>query len=793
MAALRSKPSLLTLLAGAGLLVGWWLEPGLFAGSPGKSGTNSRVQTTQPHQAQVDDKHLMAGWNNDIKPMLEHYCYDCHGDGHRKGKLDMDVFTDLASMRANPAIWEHIQARIDYHLMPPPDKEQPPREKRNLLIAWINDAIFPVDPNNPDPGHVVLRRMNRVEYQNTIRDLLGVGIDAVSTLPPDDSGFGFDNMGSVLTISPAHIEKYLHTAELALNKALVIGPMKAAVKKCDPRGFRGDGRRDESGVYLFTRGTVSINPSIDRAGTYRLHVIASAQQAGDEPAFLDVGLKGKIIKRFKVGNDFGDEKTYSVDLKLNPGKNDLKLTFPNDFYDPKARDPNRRDRNLMIHGVHLEGPTNVVYEKPKSHQSVFITRQKDASDQLYARHVLTHFARKAFRRPAQPGEISRYLRLVESITRKEQSLELGIKGALQAMLVSPSFLFIGIDESAAQQNKKSSSLVSEHTLASRLSYFLWSSMPDSELLELADHGQLRANLDHQLTRMLKDDKAQQMVKNFSGQWLQLRDLAVITPDPKRFRSFTDALRNDMLLETEMLVDHILRGNKSLLDFLDADYSFINDRLAYHYQIDGVKGSQFRRVKLDHSHRRGILTHASLLTITSQPTRTSPVLRGKFVLENILDITPPPPPPDTQPLQDPREHAEGLTLREQLAIHREKNACAGCHNLMDPVGLAFEHYDAIGRYREFANGRAIDASGRLVTGEPLENAESLRKVISGTKRDAFIRCLTVKMMTYALGRGVNRYDRLTIEKILRDIKKKDYSSQALIRGIVLSTPFQHQRR
>ena len=793
----RFKTTVSCLLIGAGLLMGWWAEPSLFAELENDSNRKKIEGNTHspkaPQKPLANDKALTATWEKDIKPMLEHYCYDCHGDGHHKGKLDMEEFSDLASMRANPKIWEHIQARIDYHLMPPPDKEQPPREKRDLLISWINKAIFPIDANNPDPGHVVIRRMNRIEYQNTIHDLLGIDIDTSSILPPDDSGFGFDNIGSVLTISPAHIEKYLHTAELALDKALVIGPMRAPVKKFDPRKFGGDGRRDESGVYLFTSGTVRVNPTVNHPGEYRLHLIASAQQAGDEPAFIDVRQNGKLIKRVKVANDFGDEKTFTVNIKLNKGRNDLTLTFPNDFYDPKARDRNRRDRNLMIHAVRLEGPTNFKYEKPKSHQLIFTPRKDGVSDQLYARTVLTDFARKAFRRAVRSEEISRYLKLVARISKKQKSLELGIEGALQAILVSPSFLFIGADESITAKNKNSPTLISEHTLASRISYFLWSSMPDETLLNLADQGKLRANLDQQVIRMLKDDRAKQMIHHFSGQWLQLRDLAVITPDPKRFHTFTTSLRNDMRTETEMLVDHILRSNRSLMDFLNADYSFINERLAHHYVMVGVKGSHFRKVDLVNTHRRGILTHASLLTITSQPTRTSAVLRGKFILENILDITPPPPPPNLPTLEDQKDHAKGLTLREQLAMHREKTACAGCHNLMDPVGLAFEHYDAIGRFREFDNGRAIDASGKLVTGEPLKNAESLRKVISEKKFDEFVRCLTSKMMTYALGRGVTRYDRLFIEKILRDLQKNDYSSQTLILGIIHSTPFQRQRQ
>jgi hypothetical protein len=291
--------------------------------------------------------------------------------------------------------------------------------------------------------------------------------------------------------------------------------------------------------------------------------------------------------------------------------------------------------------------------------------------------------------------------------------------------------------------------------------------------------------------MLEDNRSKEMVRHFSGQWLQLRDLHVVTPARKRFPSFNRELAMDMRTETEMLTDHILRGNRNLLEFLTADYTFINDRLATHYKMADVKGSEFRKVSLVGTKRRGLLTHASLLTITSQPTRTSPVLRGKFVLENILDIEPPPPPPDLPQLDDPKQHGKRMTLREQLALHRKKTACAGCHNLMDPVGLAFENYDAIGRFREFDNGRAIDASGMLVTGEKVENAESLRRIIANQKQDEFLRCLTVKMLTYALGRGVSRTDRVTVDNILRDLKKNGYHSRSIIHGIIDSVPFQHR--
>ena len=728
----------------------------------------------------------MQQYHSDIYPMLEQYCYDCHMDGSDKGKLDLDKYPDLTSMRKSPKVWEHILARVDYHLMPPPNKKQPDPAEREKLVNWITDAVFPIDPNRPISRYPVIRRLNRIEYQNTIRDLLSVEIDASKILPADDSGYGFDNIGSVLTISPAHIEKYLLAAETALDKALVLGPTKTPLKKLKTKDFKGEARPRQEGLYFIRNGESSHTIKIDHKGDYILRIAASGKQAGGEPAKLVVSHNGKIIETHAVTNSLDDEKIFTTKLKLRAQSHLISLGFSNDYYNPEAKNPRQRDRNLMVHSLHLEGPLGFKQKKPKTHQNIFLARKTEISDAEYARNILQNFMPKAFRRPISTAEIDRYMSLFKHMRTTGSNLEHSIYGTLQAILISPSFLYIAPPENL---EKNFPSRVSEHVLASRLSYFLWSSMPDDELMQLAHQGKLRTQLDQQVIRMLKSDKSKEMIRHFSGQWLQLRDLAVITPNRKRFPTFTTALAQDMRTETEMLTNHILRGNKSLLEFLDAEYSFINNRLASHYSIPKITGSHFRRVELKNTKRRGILTHASLLTITSQPNRTSPVLRGKFVLENILDITPPPPPPLAESFDD--KHNHNRTLREQLSMHRKKAACAGCHNLMDPVGLAFEHYDAIGRFREFENGQPIDASGKLVTGETLENADSLRQIIATKKSDEFLQCLTSKMLTYALGRGVDRYDRITVENILRDLKNEEYRAHSLILSIIKSAPFQQQ--
>lgn len=773
-------------------VAGWFLLPSL---PEPVMAVETEVETeesvTTPAPAQVHgDQPLMDEWNKDIKPMLEYYCYDCHGDGMSKGSLDLDEYPDLASMRKDPKVWEHILTRTDYHLMPPPEEEQPEAKERHQLVNWINKAIFPA--STTDPGHSVMRRMNRIEYQNTIKDLLGITIPVRELLPPDDSSHGFDNNGSALSISPAHIDKYLRAAEKALDEAIVLGPMPPKVIHFKARDITGGGKRIGDGTFLYIRSSAHVTPKLRQAGSYRLVVTASASQAGPEATPLDIIVDKEQVANFEVKNELHAEKEFSVELDLPAGSTEITLDFPRDFYDPKHEDPKRRDRNLMIHRVRLEGPLGIKRQKPLAHRQIFIPRAPGQDDRAYARAVLQNFARRAFRRPPNREEIDHYLVLTEKIAQTENSISSGIKSTLQAMLVSPSFLFIAPDTAAAKSSQKPTP-ISEHALASRLSYFLWSTMPDEELLALADRQQLRQQLDAQITRMLQDPRSKQMVENFAGQWLELRSLAAITPNRKRFREYTPSLADAMRRETEMLADHILRGDRNLLEFLDADYSFINERLAEIYDIPGVSGDHFRRVSMAGTPRRGILGHASILTVTSQPNRTSPVLRGKFILENILDITPPPPPPELPQLEDARHKGKRMSVREQLELHRSKTACAGCHNLMDPIGFAFENYNAIGIYRETEKGEAIDTTGQLVTGEKLENAESLRQVILHGKRDEFLRCLTIKMMTYATGRGIGRLDRLHIDKVLSQLQKDDYSAHSLIRGIIHSVPFQQQRR
>ena len=603
-----------------------------------------------------------ASFEKDILPILEDYCYYCHGDGKKKGDLSLEIFKTKKDIQQNYKISEQIFKYVLAGEMPPKDRKKRPSKKEQVLVAdWVRNSLDDFYANAPpDPGRVTVRRLNRSEYNNVIRDLMHLDFKPAKDFPADDSGYGFDNIGDVLSVSPLLLEKYLSAAEEIAAQAVAV-------------------------------------PS-----------------------------RGKPLSPTRL-TEF--QKQY------------FKYPIPAD------------------------------------------NRRRIAED--FARE----FMRRAYRREVSSEEIKNVLVLARQAVDAGGSFEEGVRLAVQAVLISPRFLFRW-ELDGAPDNPRAVRSLNEYELASRLSFFLWSSQPDDQLLRYANRGQLRKNLGKELERMLKDAKAQSFVENFAGQWLELRNLDVYQPDKKLFPTFTPALRSDMRRETELLFSHIMGGNRSVLELLSADYSFVNARLAAHYGISDVKGESFRPVSLRGTFRGGILGHASILTITSDPNRTSPVKRGKYVLENILGTPPPAPPPDAPPLSETGKITG--TLREQFVKHRQDPACASCHKVMDPIGFAFENYDAIGRYRTKDNSLPIDASGKLETGEPFGNAADLRSILLNQKREYFTRCITEKMLTYALGRGLEYYDKRTIDGIVARLKGNNYRFNELVQGIVSSLPFDMKR-
>jgi len=721
-----------------------------------------------------------------IPPILERYCYGCHADGMKKGGVSFDNHRDMKTLLADREMWERVRKQIDFRLMPPPDEDAPGDTERRELMSWIDNTIFSVDPDNPDPGRVTLRRLNRYEYSNTIRDLLGVTPHVDDILPPDDSGYGFDNIGDALSLSPIHLERYFDAAETALDQALVTGPMP---RERQSGRLQGDGQPRDTGRHLTNNGEVTTVFTAARPGRYRIEITAGGTPGGDADPDMELRIGGQPPHVWKVTARDGAPKVHAHEWNVDSaGEIGVSAMFTNDFYDENHPDPARRDRNLWIVRIDLAGPLDgPPPPKPETHLRIFGEgKLPEETDSSYATRVIAAFAKRAFRRPAATDEIRRLRDL--ALKSSGNNIERGIRDALMAVLVSPSFIY---REEAAGDTAGDKSLISEHALASRLSYFLWASMPDERLLELADAGKLRHNLSSEITRMLASEKSSSLVTDFAGQWFQTRDLDIITPDAKLFPHFDRQLAEDMRAETGHLVAHVIRENLPIHTLLDADYTFLNERLARHYGYPDVNGNAFRKVALQ-SPRRGILSHASILTLTSHPTRTSPVIRGKYILDNILNTPPPPPPQNVPALEANREHGRDLPLRQQLERHRSDPACSSCHALMDPLGFGLENFDAVGRWRDSENGHRIDTSGKLADGRSFTGADELFKILRKDPHDRFLRAAASKMLTYALGRGLEYYDRTAIDRIVSTAKKEDGRIHSLIHAVIQSVPFQYRR-
>ena len=740
-----------------------------------------------------------AAWFRDeIHPILVNSCYDCHGDGLRRGELALDDFPDIPSKIENRDVWQRIREHIDFRLMPPPDEPPLTDAERGRLLAWIDAAVFPTDPENPDPGHVTLRRLNRNEYENTVRDLLGIRARLAEILPADDSGYGFDNIGDVLTLSPLHLERYIEAARIAVEAALHPDPMPPRSDAATGRRLRGPGQSRDDGHSLYINGTASATFRVDSAGDFRIRARLSGTP-GDhvEPAFVLLLGDDELLAGETSAREI-DPEEITHDLRLDAaGEIRIGVRFTNDAWFPDHPDAAQRDRNLFVHSIVLDGPLDAPPpQKPATHRAVFIEREDGEADDAYMERVLARLARRAFRRPTRDGEIRRYLHFLSVIDRDAgETVEHAVAMAMQAMLASPSFLFREEPAELAPGADIADARIvpiSEHALASRLSYFLWSTMPDERLLDLADAGKLRDNIDAEIARMIGSRNSDAFVRNFAGQWLQLRNLDAVSFSGRDFPTFNHRLASSMRRETELLFTHILRENLPVHTLLDADFTFVDARLAGHYGFSGVDGDDFRRVDLEGTPRRGILNHASILTLTSYPTRTSPVIRGQFVLENILNTPAPPPPPNVPQLDPPRRRGEQPSLREQLERHRDDPSCASCHALMDPIGFGLENYDPLGRWRDADRGQPIDPSGKLANGATFATAEELRDLIARGHREEFHRALATKLLTYALGRGTQWFDRPAIDGIVARSATDDARFQALVSAIVHSTPFQYRR-
>ncbi len=732
-------------------------------------------------------------YETQVKPLLSDFCFDCHGGGTKKGGIVLDEYANTDAMMRDLDTWKRVAENVHNHQMPPEKKTQPTPAQRDLITAWVDREVFKCDCNNPDPGRVTIHRLNRQEYNNTIRDLVGVDFSPADDFPADDSGYGFDNIGDVLSIPPVLLEKYLAAAEKIMDEAIVTGKGRTPVKHFGKSRLTGGDTFGEDAKILVSNSELTLTNNFLADGEYIIRTKAFGQQAGKEPAKMGVLIAGKQIATIDVKAEEKKPEYYETKARFKKGEERIAVSFLNDFYDEKVKNPNRRDRNLIIINVDIEGPLNVPPPLPPTHTRIFTRLPASPQDRsAAAREIVGNFARKAYRRPVTKEELDRLMVFDELAKKQGDSFEQGVKLALEAVLISPHFLFRG-EVQPSPDNPASVHPIDEYALASRLSYFLWSSMPDEELLSVAQKGTLRRDLAYQVQRMIKDPKSHAFVQNFAGQWLQIRNLDLVTPDRKMFPDFTDQLRDDMRHETELFFENIMREDRSILEFLTADYSFINERLAKHYGIENIKGEQFQKISLKGSNRSGIMTQGSILTITSNPTRTSPVKRGLWVLENLLASPPPPPPPNVPPLKDDREgEAKSASLRERLELHRKDAGCAACHARMDPLGFGLENFDAVGGFRTVDAGFKIDPSGKLVSGEMFNGPTELNQILLNSKKDQFVNCIAEKMLTYALGRGMEYYDKCALESISKGVVANRYKFSALILEVVKSVPFQMRR-
>ncbi len=736
-----------------------------------------------------------AEFETQVAPLIRKYCIACHSGPNPSGGVNVDKEKTTAAVIKNRSNWENVSRNIADSHMPPASAPQPTAVERDRMAGWIDSTFTKADCELHDPGRVTLRRLNREEYNNTVRDLFGVDIRPADSFPTDDVGYGFDNIGDVLSLSPLLMEKYLNAAEKVVNAA-ILTPEDGSKPIHLPAGtmqhsLQG-GPYSNNGFLLYTNGDVHTEYDIPRDGEYTIRVNAAQQAAGPENAKMALWVDDKVVFTFDVAARERNPKTFELPMPLKAGKHTFKMEYNNDFYDEKAV-KGKQDRNLVVNYLELVGPPGLPKELPASHRKiVFCTPSATLTKDEAARKILTAFTARAYRRPVTAAEVDRLLKYTHLAEKQGESFEGGIRVALEAVLVNPNFLF-HIELDPKPNEKSTKRLLTDYELAARLSYFLWSSAPDEELTTLAAKGKLQDTkvVEAQVKRMLKDPKAKALGQNFAGQWLQLRNLSQVRPDTGRFPDWNDKLRASMKTETEMFFNSIVSEDRSLLDFIDAKYTYLNEPLAKHYGITGVTGDQFRRVSLEGDQRGGLLTQASILTVTSNPTRTSPVKRGKWVLDNLLGTPPPPAPPNVPKLADDNHGPLVGTLRQRMEQHRKDPACASCHARMDPLGFGLENFDATGGWRTMDGDQTVDASG-VLPGKVSFTGPAQLKAILKTKKTLFVHCLAEKMMTYALGRGIEHYDRCNIDSMVKTVGENDYKFSSLVTAIVESDPFRKRR-
>ena len=814
-----------------------------------------------PAAAATSDDAAMAKFEEVVAPILRKRCYECHGDGMKKAGIAFDELTTREHILRDPQLWLKVLRNTRSQIMPPPEEPALTSAEQAALEQWIRTGAFGLDPAKPDPGRVTIRRLNRAEYRNTLRDLIGANFDAEAALPPDDVGYGFDNIGDVMSISPMRMEKFIEAAMTAVQQAVPHDTVVMSTQTLVGGDFvTADGTQNAEKYSYYQARTTSHTFKIKTAGEYRLmlNTKLDGEATPVDPQRCRVVWKadGKVFMEKEHGWADMEYLTDTFTFKWEPGDHVVTCELTPVFPELK---PLRTKMEYRVLFAVFDGPLakELWAHHPNYHR--FYTRDRPPTDaaerRAYAREVLARFAARAYRRPVAKETVDQLVELAErSYSLPGTTFEKGIAQAVVAVLASPRFLF-HIEQPEPAAPGQTVARLDEYSLASRLSYALWSSMPDDELTQLAAKGELRRNFHAQVRRMIADPKATAFSENFAGQWLQSRGVidvpinsqvvmagdappapanapAAATPPPpppapppgapaagapfaaggpprgpgpgrgffRRPRpapgtELTTDIRFAMKQEAEAYFHHIVREDRSVLELLNSNYTFVNEHLAPVYGIADIKGPEMRRVELPpDSARGGVLTMGSVLTVTSNPTRTSPVKRGKWILENILGAPPAPPPPDIPSLEDAKKEGDHKTLsqRELLALHRADPKCASCHARMDPLGIAMESFNAFGRARTHDSGQPIDPSGELASGEKFAGARDLKQSLIEKHRVEFYRTLTEKLLTYTLGRGTEYYDVPTIDAIVERLDRDNGRFSTLLFGVLDSVPFQQRR-
>ena len=758
------------------------------------------VAVSAPPATKVEASGSAATYKR-VRSFVDKYCVGCHGADGAAAGINLTKHKSLDAMLNDRATWDKVIGTIESQSMPPKGVPHPEIAARTAVVNALQSAFSQADCKINDPGRVTMRRLNKVEYNNTVRDLLRVTSSPADKFPSDDVGYGFDNIGDVLSISPLLMEKYVGAARQLSREAIVapedrIVPPKRVLGK-DLKPITGGGMSPYVGDALMF-GTVSdAGFTVDApvAGTYTLKIEASGQQLGAEPCQMRILQNGKAVGQVEVANRPNRPKVYTQTIQIDaPGKVVLGVGFLNDGFEGPGK-----DRNLIVHSVELEYPENAgaALPLPTSHRYLVRKQPDNASDAAWdaaMSYNVRLLMRRAYRRPVTAAEVARVVTLSKIVRSRKLSFERGFQLALQAVLVSPNFLY-KVEVDPDPNNPKATRTLNPYELATRLSYFLWSSMPDDTLLAAAESGKLAtdAQIDAQVSRMVKDAKSLSLAQNFAGQWLNLRKAAVVQPDVARFPTFNEGLRRAMQQETELYFDRIVRDDRPVLELVKSDYTFLNEALAKHYGIPDVTGDSMRLVRLSPGPRGGVLGHASVLMLTSNPGRTSPVKRGKWVLENMLGTPPPLPPPNVPPL--PEEQAGGIarptSVRARLEEHRKNPACANCHERLDGMGFALENFDAIGGWRDSDGGVALDVTGELPDGSKFKGVSGLQSLLL-SKKQAVVRGMLERLLTYGIGRGIERYDQCDLDKMTFRTLNKGGRFSHLLAEVIRSKAFRTRR-